>query len=102
MENLPAYDCHCHILPGLDDGAQTLSDTEALLDANAEQGVGEIVFTPHFSAPRISYFRSPIMRTVCGSVTPKCYRHACTTSYFFERVPSNSLPQMKSNFPTMS
>lgn len=23
MEKLPAYDCHCHILPGLDDGLYT-------------------------------------------------------------------------------
>ena len=41
-------DLHCHLLPGLDDGAQRLEDTRRLLDSAAEQGVSEIVFTPHF------------------------------------------------------
>jgi len=26
-ERIPEFDCHCHILPGLDDGAQTLDDS---------------------------------------------------------------------------
>ena len=41
-------DLHCHILPGVDDGAQTLTDTQRLLDSAVEQGISEIVFTPHF------------------------------------------------------
>lgn len=45
-------DLHCHLLPGIDDGAQTPGDTRRLLDANAEQGVSEIVFTPHFYPER--------------------------------------------------
>lgn len=49
----PLTDLHCHLLPGIDDGAQTLQDTEALLDAAVEQGVSEIVFTPHFYPERM-------------------------------------------------
>lgn len=45
-------DLHCHLLPGIDDGAQTPAETEALLDAAAAQGVDEIVFTPHFYPER--------------------------------------------------
>lgn len=45
-------DLHCHLLPGIDDGAQTLDDTAALLDAAVEQGVSEFVFTPHFYPER--------------------------------------------------
>ena len=48
----PLTDLHCHLLPGIDDGAQTLDDTRALLDAAAEQGVDELVFTPHFYPER--------------------------------------------------
>lgn len=48
----PLTDLHCHLLPGIDDGAQTLEDTAALLDAAVDQGVSEIVFTPHFYPER--------------------------------------------------
>ena len=47
-------DLHCHILPGLDDGAQTLTDSMALLRAEKSQGIESIVFTPHFHPERIS------------------------------------------------
>lgn len=40
---------HCHILPGIDDGARNTSEALALLRAEAEQGVDRIVFTPHFN-----------------------------------------------------
>ena len=45
-------DMHCHILPGLDDGAQTIEDSLALLRAEKEQGIRKIVFTPHFNPER--------------------------------------------------
>lgn len=41
-------DLHCHILPGIDDGAQTLDESIALLKEQKNQGVTKIVFTPHF------------------------------------------------------
>ena len=46
---MPALvDLHCHMLPGIDDGAQTIEDTQALLAASRRGGVKRIVFTPHF------------------------------------------------------
>ena len=45
-------DMHCHILPGIDDGAQTVEDSLALLRAEKEQGIKKIVFTPHFNPER--------------------------------------------------
>ena len=41
-------DLHCHILPGIDDGAADLAAATALLKEQKEQGVTQIVFTPHF------------------------------------------------------
>lgn len=41
-------DLHCHLLPGIDDGAQTEEDSAALLKASVESGVTRFVFTPHF------------------------------------------------------
>jgi protein-tyrosine phosphatase len=40
-------DIHSHILPGLDDGAQTLEETLAMLRLAAENGTTDIVATPH-------------------------------------------------------
>ncbi|PZE20483.1 tyrosine-protein phosphatase [Paenibacillus xerothermodurans] len=40
-------DIHCHILPGLDDGAQTLEDALAMAEAAVEQGIHTIIATPH-------------------------------------------------------
>ena len=45
-------DMHCHILPGIDDGAQTVEDSLELLRAEKEQGIRKIVFTPHFNPER--------------------------------------------------
>jgi protein-tyrosine phosphatase len=40
-------DLHCHILPGVDDGAQALSDSINMARKAAEQGIHKIVATPH-------------------------------------------------------
>lgn len=38
---------HCHVLPGLDDGAQNMKDTERMLLAYKEMGIKKIIATPH-------------------------------------------------------
>lgn len=40
-------DLHCHILPGVDDGAQSLSDSLNMARKAVEQGIHKIVATPH-------------------------------------------------------
>ena len=45
-------DMHCHILPGLDDGAQNIEESLDLLNAEREQGIKKIIFTPHFNPER--------------------------------------------------
>jgi len=42
-------DLHSHILPGVDDGAKTLSDSLAMVKYASEMGVTHIVATPHYS-----------------------------------------------------
>ena len=39
---------HCHVLPGIDDGAENVETSLAMLEALKEQGVDRVVFTPHF------------------------------------------------------
>lgn len=41
-------DLHCHLLPGIDDGARDLSVTMELLRQELADGVAGVVFTPHF------------------------------------------------------
>lgn len=43
-------DMHCHILPGIDDGAEDLSECMAVLTEAENQKVSQIIVTPHFHA----------------------------------------------------
>jgi len=40
-------DLHCHILPGIDDGAQTVTDSLAMAQQAVAEGIHTIVATPH-------------------------------------------------------
>ncbi|MCC8080775.1 MAG: capsular biosynthesis protein [Lachnospiraceae bacterium] len=42
------WDIHNHILPGVDDGSSCVEETMALLKTEYEQGIRNIVFTPHY------------------------------------------------------
>ena len=48
-------DIHCHILPGVDDGAADLDESLAMLEAAKEAGVTSIVCTPHCRDPYFDY-----------------------------------------------
>src|SRR3990172_12973597 len=41
-------DIHCHILPGIDDGAPDLQTTMEMLSIAEEDGITHIVATPHY------------------------------------------------------
>lgn len=40
-------DMHCHILPGLDDGAQSLEEAVRALQEAKKQGIDQVILTPH-------------------------------------------------------
>jgi len=42
-------DLHTHILPGIDDGAETVDESISLIRAEIESGVKTIALTPHFN-----------------------------------------------------
>jgi len=43
----PLFDLHCHILPEVDDGAQSLEEARAMARFNVADGVTCVVATPH-------------------------------------------------------
>jgi protein-tyrosine phosphatase len=50
-------DLHCHILPGLDDGARTLEDSLAMAEDAISDGITHVVATPHASSDYSFDFR---------------------------------------------
>ena len=59
MSRTGIYDIHCHIVPGVDDGASDYEDTKKLLRMEYDQGVRNIIATPHF---RFRMFETPLSR----------------------------------------
>ena len=49
-------DIHCHIIPGVDDGAKDRKTAMELLRMEHNDGVGRIIVTPHF---RRGMFETP-------------------------------------------
>lgn len=47
-------DIHCHILPGIDDGAKDLSEALAMLAVQGASGVDRLYLTPHFYPEEVS------------------------------------------------
>lgn len=45
-------DMHCHILPGVDDGAKTMEETKAMLQIAYDEGIRCIIATPHHHPAR--------------------------------------------------
>ena len=103
-------DLHCHMLPGIDDGAQTIEDTKALLAESRRGGVRRYVFTPHFYPERmdISTFLSgrtgavKQMRTLPESEGIS-YRCGAEIAYvpFFEQLPLEKLTFGSTNYLLM-
>lgn len=63
MERIPEFDCHSHILPGLDDGAKTMEDSLYLAERLAAYGYKRVVCTSHSSY---------VYRNTPDTVIPAC------------------------------
>ncbi|TDQ38655.1 tyrosine-protein phosphatase [Aureibacillus halotolerans] len=57
-------DLHCHILPGVDDGAQTLDDSIAMAKAAVQENITAIVATPHHANGSYDNDREKIIERV--------------------------------------
>jgi protein-tyrosine phosphatase len=59
-------DLHCHYLPGIDDGAQTLSESLDLARAAVDAGIHTAVMTPHVHPGRYEN-SAPTIRKLCAA-----------------------------------
>lgn len=57
----PFFDIHCHILPEVDDGAQSIEDTRRMLQAAFDEGIRYIMATPHHH-PRRGHKEPKVLR----------------------------------------
>lgn len=57
-------DVHSHILPSVDDGAQSEADSIAMAKAAIEEGIDTIVATPHHKNLRYDNYREDIVKNV--------------------------------------
>ncbi len=54
------FDMHCHLLPGVDDGPETLEESLQVLELAQRQGVKKIIVTPHFHPGRFMVYASTV------------------------------------------
>ncbi|MGF2109709.1 tyrosine-protein phosphatase [Enterococcus casseliflavus] len=57
-------DLHCHILPGIDDGAEDLEASIAMAEKAISQGITHILCTPHHNNGRYSNPKSDVISLV--------------------------------------
>lgn len=65
---------HCHILPGLDDGCQSMDETIQTLREAERQQIRQIIVTPHYYPGRYMVPASQIKKTL-DEVRRKCERY---------------------------
>lgn len=68
------FDVHCHIVPGVDDGAGDIEESMALIDAEYADGVRSIILTPHFRMRMFENRESSVREAyalLCGAVSKK-------------------------------
>ena len=55
-------DTHCHLLFGVDDGPQKIEESVQMLVKAAEEGIGDIILTPHYRHGMFPYIKEDILR----------------------------------------
>ncbi|NCB94690.1 MAG: capsular biosynthesis protein [Clostridia bacterium] len=58
---LELTDIHCHLIPGVDDGAKDMETAQRMLRAEYKDGVRRIIVTPHY---RRGMFETPLATVV--------------------------------------
>jgi len=59
-------DIHCHILPAVDDGARDLEESVGYARRLVDEGVRELIATPHVGNPRFPFDPSEVADRVAA------------------------------------
>lgn len=57
-------DVHCHILPGIDDGAKNLPETVEMAKSAVQEGITHIIATPHYKKREYENSKEKILQAV--------------------------------------
>lgn len=74
-------DMHCHILPGVDDGAENMKETLAVLRVAQEQGIDQMIVTPHYHPGRYLVDSQTVLDTL-REVREACIEHNITVRLY--------------------
>lgn len=86
-------DMHCHILPGVDDGAANMEETERMLRIAYEEGVRCMIATPHYhprrghEQPEILRKKLTLVRKAAQRIDDKFRIYLGTEIYFGQDIP---------------
>lgn len=86
------FDVHCHILPGVDDGAKTEDSTKRMLKFAAREGMNSIIATPHFKygedfvSPEDIYAKYQMVRAWWKQISPKKELYLGSELFYSESI----------------
>ncbi|WP_418875161.1 CpsB/CapC family capsule biosynthesis tyrosine phosphatase, partial [[Clostridium] scindens] len=93
VEDMDGYiDMHCHILPGVDDGAQDIEEMKAMLQIAYNDGIRCIIATPHHhprrgkESPEVLRRQATILRDAAHAIDEKFRIYLGTEIYFGQDV----------------
>ena len=87
------FDIHCHILPGVDDGARNRWEARRMLELAYDEGITRIMATPHFGADMTKEVfarweqRYEWLCKVAKEIDPKFKIYLGAEIYYDSRVP---------------
>lgn len=90
-------DCHCHILPGVDDGVETMEESLSILSRYEQLGVSEVWLTPHImedvpnTTATLRRQFSELTTAYKGSITLYLSAENMLDSLFCERLQTGDL-----------
>lgn len=86
-------DTHCHVLPEVDDGAQSMEETRQMLQMAYDEGIRYIIATPHHhprrgkESPRQLRRQLKLVREEAEKISEKLRVYLGTEVYFGQDVP---------------
>ena len=86
-------DMHCHLLPEVDDAAQSMEDTKQMLRMALDEGIQYIVVTPHHhphrgkKPPKVLRHQLKLMREEAAKIDEKLRVYLGTEIYYGQDVP---------------